>query len=97
MSEETVSIWKHINHRRRMFYEHIEKCGIQNNARDVHMELDLASSEIEYDNCDLEFDWNNSLVIVNHKCTWFGCKWSWESTVKFETNIKDVLYAGDDE
>ena len=95
MSDEKMSIWSHIDHRRRMLYEHIEKCGIANDANDVHMELDLAASEIEYDNCDLEFDWSNHLVTIDHRCTWFGCKWSWCSTIKFETNIKDVMYQGE--
>jgi len=95
MSDEKMSIWSHIDHRRRKLYEHIEKCGIQNEANDVHMELDLAASEIEYDNCDLEFDWANHLVTIDHRCTWFGCKWSWSSTIKFETNIKDVMYQGE--
>lgn len=95
MSDEKLSIWTHIDHRRRKLYEHIEKCGIQKGAYDVYAEVRLVEDEICYNDMDLTWDWANHLVTVNHNCTWVDCPWKWESTIKFETNIKDVMYQGE--
>jgi hypothetical protein len=88
-----LPIWKHINFRRRKFYEHIEKCGILKNARDPWQEVRLVQDEIEYSNLDLDFVWSDTPTIqIHHACTWVDCPWSWKSTIEFSTNIENVLY-----